>query len=394
MTAHPIKIIFLLRALNYGGAERQLVLLAKGLRERGHDVVVTVFYPGAPLEKELLEAGIRIRSLDKRGRWDIFAFFRRFTRVVWEERPDVMHGYLEDPNIVIALCRPFLPSCRVVWGVRSSTMDHSKYDWVSRLGFTLSCWLAKFADLIIANSYTGREDYLAAGYPEAKTVTIPNGIDTERFRPDPEARRMTRHGWSASADERWIGLVGRLNPQKDHRNFLKAAALLVRERNDVRFVCVGDGPPQEQAALQDFGKALGLTDCLIWGKAQERVSYIYNALDLLVSSSAYGEGFSNVIGEAMACGVPCVATDVGDSGFVMGEFGELVRPKDPEDLKAGMQRALERKLSAREIRQRIIDHFSLGNLVVATERVLLALCGRQADVAVTRRENIPPTSPV
>lgn len=394
MTVHPVKILFLLRALNYGGAERQLIVLAKGLHERGHEVVVAVFYPGAPLEKDLREAGIRIRPLNKRGRWDLFAFLMRYARVVWEESPDVIHGYLEDPNIVIALCRFFLPPCRIVWGVRSSAVDQSKYDWVGRWGFKLSCWLSKCADLIIANSYTGRKDYLASGYPAAKTITIHNGIDIERFRPDPEARRMTRHEWDVRDDETLIGLVGRLNPQKDHRTFLNAVALLMKEEPHARFVCVGDGPVHEQAALQEFGKRLGLADRLIWSRAQERVSRVYNALDLLVSSSAYGEGFSNVVGEAMACGTPCVATDVGDSGFVMGECGELVRPKDPDALKAGMQRALKRRLLRGEIRQRILDHFSLDNLVVATERALLELSQRQPDVAAKRRENVPPIRPL
>ena len=115
---------------------------------------------------------------------------------------------------------------------------------------------------------------------------------------------------------------------------------------------------------------------------------VYNALDLLVNSS-YGEGFSNVLGEAMACGVPCVATDVGDSSLVIGDAGQLVPPKDPAALKTAMQKVLGTKPSAAEIRRRIVEHFSLENLVLATERALLVLCDQRAGAAVPTGHNRP-----
>jgi glycosyltransferase involved in cell wall biosynthesis len=110
----------------------------------------------------------------------------------------------------------------------------------------------------------------------------------------------------------------------------------------------------------------------MWIGMQSQVADAYNALDLLVNSS-YGEGFSNVLGEAMACGVPCVATDVGDSGLVIGDAGWLVPPKDPVALKTAMQRALDRKPCAAEIRRRIVDQFSVNSLVTNTEHVLSTL---------------------
>jgi glycosyltransferase involved in cell wall biosynthesis len=120
---------------------------------------------------------------------------------------------------------------------------------------------------------------------------------------------------------------------------------------------------------------------------QSQVADVYNALDLLVSSSSFGEGFSNVLGEAMACGVPCVATDVGDSGLVIGDVGQLVPPKDPAALKAAIQKVLGRRPTTAEIRRRIVEHFSLEALILKTEQELLALCAEAASNFAANRKH-------
>jgi len=371
-----MKIFFLIRSLGFGGAERQLVLLSKGLHDRGHEVVVATFYSGdgGPLERELLQAGVRIRPLHKQGRWDVVAFLLRLIRVVREERPDIVHSYLPDPNLMGVVLKPLFPTIRIVWGVRTSCMDLSRYDWLDRLSFKLNCWLSRFADAIIVNSHGGREDHITSDYPAEKMVVIHNGIDTERFRPDHEARRSTRLGWNVKDHERLIGIVARLDPMKDHPTFLEAAASIVRKQNNVRFICVGDGPAHYRASLQDLAKTLGLTEHVIWEGAREDVSSVYCAFDLLVSSSSFGEGFSNVIGEAMACGVPCVVTNVGDSAWVVGDQGEVVPPKNPVALMQAIEKLLnQNRYDPAEIRQRVVDQLSVSSLVTNTEQVLNAL---------------------
>ncbi len=368
-----MKILFLFRSLYVGGAERQLVVLSKGLRERGHDVVVALFYSGGPLEKELLNARVRIRALDKRGRWDVFGFFVRLTQVLREERPDILHSYLFDPNLVTLMLMPLIPTTKVVWGIRSSHVDFRQYDWLFKLSFKLNCWLSRFPHAIIANSHVGREYHLALGYPAEKTVVIPNGIDTERFLPDHIARSRIRSEWGLTEQEKLVGLVGRLDPMKDHPTFLRAAATLVNTRKDTRFVCVGGGPSEYRATLQTLAHTLGLKEHVRWVGTRDDMPAVYNALDIAVSSS-YGEGLSNVIGEAMACGVPCVVTNVGDSAWVVGETGEVVPPKDPVMLSDAMTRLLERNPSTpAQIRRRILEQLSTGMLIANTERALLTL---------------------
>ena len=364
-----MKIIFLVRALTYGGAERQLVALAKGLHARGHEVVVAPFYSGAPLEQELLEAGVRIRPLQKRGRWDVLPFLLQLARVMREERPEILHSYLTD--LVTIVLKPWFPSTKIVWGIRSSNMDLSQYDWLSRVSYQLTFRLSRFADAVIANSRSGRDYYIAQGYPRAKVVVIPNGIDTQRFRPDLQARRHVRSEWGIQDHEQVIGIVGRLDPMKDHHTFLHAASLLSQERNHLRFVCVGDGPAEQRDSLHQLTRSLKLAEHVIWSDGRNDMPNVFNALDLLVSSSSFGEGFSNVLAEAMACGVMCVGTNVGDSAWVVGDQGEVVPPKNSAALMAAMEKMLNRKrYDSAQIRQRIVDQFSLNKLVIDTEHVL------------------------
>ncbi|MBK9307111.1 MAG: glycosyltransferase [Nitrospira sp.] len=382
-----MNILFLVRSLDYGGAERQLVILARELHQRGHKVSVAVFYPGGPLESYLKDASVRIISLEKRGRWDVVGFLVRLIRTVRSERPDVLHAYIVD--LMTVFVQPFLRSMKIVWSIRSSNMDYSRYDWLCGASYALSCWFSKSADLIISNSYAGRQDHIADGYPADRTVVISNGIDINRFFPNVEARERMRIQWGVGKDEVVIGLVGRLDPQKDHETFLQAAVLLRQEKTQVRFVCVGDGRSDYRTALQDRAQRLGLSDCVMWVGGQSEMPHIYNALDVLVNSSSYGEGFANVLGEAMACGVPCVATDVGDSGLVIGDTGHLVPPKDPAALKTAILRVLARQPVAAEIRRRIVEHFSVENLVHTTERTLLTLWHLPTSQSITSQEHAP-----
>ena len=203
-----MKIFFLIRSLDCGGAERQLIVLSKGLCERGHDVVISAFYAGAPLEKELGDTKVRILPLKKSGRWDVFGFMLRLIQAVREERPHVLHGYLWDPNLFTVVLKPLFPNIKIVWGIRSSGRDLSKETWLERASIKLNYWLSRFPDAIIANSQVGRDDYVAQGFPGEKMVVIPNGVDTERFRPDHKARRRIRGEWNVTEDIRVVGLVG------------------------------------------------------------------------------------------------------------------------------------------------------------------------------------------
>ena len=382
MSLPPTRIALLIDRLNYGGSERQFVALANGLQQHGHSVVAIVFYANGALEADLRGSGVTIRVLDKQGRWDVVRFAFHLARVLRQEQPRVLHGYAGVANIFAVMLKPFLPGVKIVWGVRASNVPLRLYGWLPPILGRLESALSRYADLIIANSFAGLRHSVSQGYPRRKMVVIPNGIDTNRFVPCAESRARLRQRWGVSTGEKLIGLVGRLDPMKDHHTFLNAAAILDRERSDVRFVCVGDGPAAYRRDLQETGTQLGLDGRLLWIPNQADMPTVYNGLDVLCSSSV-SEGFPNVIGEAMACGIPCVVTTAGDSAQILSQARFTVQAGDPRVLAERLDMLLnsppaEVVRMAAAGRQRIVQEFSIAHLVQATEHTLASLLNGSA----------------
>lgn len=368
------RVVILARKLDPGGAERQLVALAKGLRDRGRDVQVVLFYAGGVYDEELTASGVPVHFVGKRGRWDAVGFLVRLAATLHRLRPEVIYSFLDLPNILSALFSPVTGRPRLVWSIRAAGMEMRHYDWLSRAIPWLEARLSGLADIVVANSHAGAEWATSRGFPGDRLAVVENGIDTARFHPDAVARAKIRNEWSVAPDQLLIGLVARLDAMKDHRNFLQACVLLAGHRKNVRFVCVGGGPAAYLSGLVAFAEQVGIAGRVIWAGAREDMPGICSALDLACSSSAFGEGFSNAIGEAMACGVPCVVTDVGDSAHIVGDLGEVVPSRDAEALARAMGRMLDRLDHepdiGRRVRERIEAEFSLERMVVRTERLL------------------------
>ena len=364
------RLAFLIRDLNIGGAQRQLVELASGMMRAGWPVSVYTFYGGGGLEADLRARGVVVHVLDKHGRWDTFGFWYRMLRALRKDRPDILHSYLGTENILGVTMRPFMRRTRLVWGVRSSNMDYRRYGRLVEALFQVERRLARFADLIICNSSAGKEWSAARGYPVSQMVVIPNGIDSGRFKPDALARAELRREWGVGDGQTLVGIVARLDPKKDHAAFFRAAASVLADTDDVRFVCVGDGPEEYRAALAGLASELRLDGHLIWAGARLDMPRVYNALDLIVSSSSWGEGFPNVVAEAMSSGVPCLVTTAGDSVLVAGDTGWICRPGDVDDLARVLRSAVADRqalhVRGARARERIVREFSVERLVATT----------------------------
>jgi len=363
-----MKIVFLIRSLNFGGAERQLVTLAKGLRQRSYDVRVFVFYPGGVLRKELENAGIDVRDFNKKGRWDICLFLWKLIKAFLSEKPDILHGYLIEPNVIALFFKLFRPRTRVVWGMRATALDYKKYDWFSSWTFRVCRRLSAFADQIIVNSNAGKRFLRVTGFPQKNLIVIQNGIDTDHFRPDSRSRVRTRTAWNIRDEEILIGMVARFDPMKDQENFIEAAHILEKEFPKVRFACIGKGGGTYFNYIERCAERLQLKRKIIWAGEVGDVVSVYNALDIACLSSAFGESFPNVVAEAMACGVPCVATDVGDTAEIIEEFGIVVPPQRPELLASGIRNLIKRLESEGPslqagARERIVSRFSKDIMV-------------------------------
>ena len=379
-----MRILFLTASLEAGGAERQLSVLARGLHVRGHDVRVLTFYDRGRLKDELVAAGVSVQSLGKSGRWDLIGLLPRLISAIRAAQPDIVHSYLTVPNIAAALIRPLLGVRVLVWGIRYADLDLAAYDRITRLTYRWQPRLARCADLVIANSEAGRTMALREGYPAARLAVVANGIDTEYFRPDIADRAATRAGWGLAAHARAIGVAARFDPMKDHATFLRAAAALSATDDTLRFVCLGGGLDVQLQALRALAGELGIADRVFWTGPVADMAAAWRALDLCVLSSAYGEGFPNVVAEAMASGLRCAVTDVGDAATIVGETGRVVPPRDPAALAAAC-RALLDTTDGADPRTRIVENFGVSQLIAQSEalltRTLARMPGRTACAA-------------
>jgi len=366
-----IRILFLTRTLGIGGRERQLVTLVKGLDKTRFDVTVVTFYDGGEFGDELKQApGVQALSLCKKGRWDLGAFALRLPAVMRKVRPHIVHGYGMVANELSWLMGR-LYRARVVWGMRTLAPEISTQDRLLRILNKLRLGERLFSrvDLIIVNSQAGFRSLVSRGYPGQRMSVIPNGIDTDYFSPIEEFEKEAIHKrWGVSSDCLVVGLIARINPNKGHQTFLRAAALLRDLYPTVRYVCVGSGPDAYITEQQALSQELGIADRVVWAGWEQDMPLVYNSINIANTISEEREGFPNAVAEAMACGIPCVVTDVGDAAFIVGDTGTVVPVKDPASLARAWERLLmisadERRAMGVLARQRIQTQFSVPTLI-------------------------------
>lgn len=365
------------RNLGFGGAEMLVVAVGAGLKGRGHDVRVVTFYDNNPLGSQLTERGVPVECLGKRGRWDIARFGCSFLSAVRRFQPDILYTVLPDSNLVALTARLAKPSLKLIWGVSVAYLDLRPYDFVTRTSYWLEARLARLADLVISNSNAGLKAAISRGFPSKAMRVVPNGVDLDHYRPDPLARRRLRAEWHIGGYERLVGMIGRLDPQKDIPTFLAAAQAVVRSDKSLRFVIVGDGPAEYRAELQTLCAKLGLTDRTLWIPARPDIDAVYNALDLMVISAS-AEGTSYALVQAMACGTSAVVTQAGDNWLAIGSWGEVAPRRDSTALADAVRRqlarlAIDHDRIAAGCRQHIRDNFSIEALVVKTEALMLSV---------------------
>jgi glycosyltransferase involved in cell wall biosynthesis len=376
--AQRTRILILVRALEAGGAERQIVNLARHIDRERFELAIATFYDDIRLPSDLNVEGLTVFSLHKAGRWDMAGFLWRYGALLRRWRPDVVHGFMEVANLTALAGRLLAPAHRVVWGIRRSGMDAANYDWSRRLLYGLEAGLARFADLIVANSNAGRDDLIARGVAADRLTVVSNGIDVDRYSRSPEGRASFRAEIGVSDDTALIGMLARHDPKKDHATFVRAAARLHRQDHGVRFVLVGRPVGDSQARLQALAARLGVGGAVSFLDQRSDTDAVLSGFDIATLSSAYGEGFPNVLAEAMAVGTLVATTDTGDAARIAADIGEVVPPADPVALADAWARLL--RLPADEARARtdagvrhIREQFAVGRMVADMQDIYTRL---------------------
>jgi glycosyltransferase involved in cell wall biosynthesis len=374
-----VKVVHLITGLYTGGAEMMLWKLLSAMdRRRFPSVVVSLLEPG-PVGDRIRGLGIAVHTLGmSRGRPSARGLLR-LRRLLADERPAVLQTWMYHANLLGEVARWGSPVGHTVWNIRGASPDLSgsrMTSWTIRAGAVLS----RSPSAVVTDSGAGQSGHAALGYRPRRWAVIPNGFDLERFRPDPSARRSLREELGLPGDAFLIGLAGRYDPQKDHPTFFRAAALLAERHPQVHFVLAGrdvvPGNPDLTRLID--GPAVARPFHLLGERTD--MPRIMAALDILSSSSAYGEGFPNVVGEAMACGAPCAVTDVGDSAAVVADTGVVVPPRDATALAAGWARLVEagadgRRRLGEAARQRVRDNYSLERVAGLYESLYSSLGG-------------------
>ncbi|MDQ7990087.1 MAG: glycosyltransferase [Candidatus Dactylopiibacterium sp.] len=355
------RVLFVTSGLGVGGAERALETLLPGLRARGLELAVVSLRGPQEVGARLRAAGITVHELGMAPSRPSLRGLLALWRVTRAWRPDVLQGWMYHGNLAAQLARLAAPRARVVLGIHQ-TLTRLEFERpATRAVIRADAWLSRFAARVLYVAQAAVSGHEAAGYVR-RAVVLPNAIDTTRFRPDAQARAAVRSGLGLAPDARLVGLVGRLHPAKNHAGFLRAAAMVAAECPHARFLLVGAGVEPATPALAPLLEAPALRGRVFAVGAQADVPRWLAACDLSVLSSLQ-EALPNVVSEAMSCGLPCVVTDVGDAGRMIGDTGWLVPPDDDDALAYAMLRALAEDAPAHArrgeaARARALAHFA------------------------------------
>lgn len=373
-----MKILHVITGLDVGGAETMLYRLATRMDPaRFQSRVVSLIAPG-PMGEKLLSAGIPVDSLGMRRGIPSPAGLFRLVRLLRDWRPDLVQTWLYHADLAgLAAARLAFPlggGPKVAWNIRCSYMALDEYRRLTGMTLRLCAALSRFPDAVLTNSHEARRFHTELGYQPKRFEVIPNGFDTDRFRPDPATRQAVREELDIPPHAPVIGHVARFDPMKDHRTFIESAALASSQVPEAVFLLVGRGVDYDNLDLARWLSVSGIDpgNIRLLGERTD-VARLMTAMDVHVSSSL-GESFPNVVGETMACGVPNVVTDVGDSALLVGDTGRVVAPGDASALGEAMaDLAQQSKNNTQNIhpgsRKRIIDTFSLADTVAKFEKL-------------------------
>jgi glycosyltransferase involved in cell wall biosynthesis len=342
-----IKVIHLIPSLSYGGAESMLVkLISSSDRSLLSHVVVSMTSRG-PLTKDIENAGVPVIALGMPSGIPHPAGLWRLHALLSHESPDVLSTWLYHADLLGSLAATMARVPAVVWNVQCADLDLREHPWHLRWTVRILGPMSHWPSAVVVNSRAGQLASERLGYRPRRWELIPSGFDLERFAPREGARSEVRATLQIPSSSRLVGIVARYHPMKDHLMFLSAAARVHAVQPDVHFVLAGRGVDDRNATLTRRVAECGLSSCVHLVGVWPDVAQLLAGLDIACCSS-YSEAFPNAIGEAMACGIPCVSTEVGDCATLVGDTGALVPARNPEAFASALIRLLEMPASARQ----------------------------------------------
>lgn len=362
-----MKIFHVITGLNNGGAESSLYRLTTADSYNQH-IVISLTDMGIYGER-LSQAGLHVDALHmKRGSISPLSVFKLFA-LIKSVKPDVVQTWMYHADLIGGIAARLAGTKAIAWGVRNSTLDSCTTSRSTRLVAKICAFISKVIPTKITTCSTNaKQVHIELGYHADKFAVIPNGYDLKKLFPDSDSRALCKSKWGFSQEDIIIGVVARWDPQKDHKNLVNALGKL--SATNLKCVFIGTNMDANNTDLVNMVSASGASKSIYLMGPTTEIALVMNGLDLHILPSAYGEAFPNVVAEAMACGTPCIATDVGDAEFIIGDTGWIVPPCDSDALANAIQSALDQmgniemwKQKQMQCAQRITDLFSIEKMV-------------------------------
>jgi glycosyltransferase involved in cell wall biosynthesis len=364
-----MKILHIITGLGLGGAETVLFRLVSNTNDKDSTSVITLGQGGVYADR-IKELGVDVYSLNMpKGRPSISGLLNLY-RYIKSFSPDVIQTWMYHADLIGGIIGRLAGAKTIIWGIRNSNLDPTAIGnntrRVAKLCALLSPWIPSS---IISCSQTAVGSHVRMGYAANKFMVIPNGYDHNYFIPNPDAGAKLRKELGVPNDISVLGMVARFDPQKDHSNLISALALLKKKNSSFACLLVGGDMEDNNSVLRQLLNNADINDSVQLLGPRSDIVAVMNALDINILSSL-GEGFPNVIAEAMACGTPCVATDVGDARLIIEDEGWVVPPQDSNALATAIEAAILEKDSdtnawARRkemCRSKIVNNYSIDSM--------------------------------
>ncbi|HLQ82381.1 MAG TPA: glycosyltransferase [Pseudogracilibacillus sp.] len=350
-----IKITHIITGLNIGGAEKMLYKLLQNMNEKNYKIEVIVLQDKGFYGPKIEELGIKVHEIKMKNipRVKDIMKIRKLIK-----NADVVQSWMYHADLINYLATRFLKK-KVIWGIRRTNLNKKENKKSTLLIAKLNALLSRRANLVISCSIAAKKTHINFGYSENKVIVIPNGFEMDKIYKDIVARSEIRDEMEIE-NKQVILSIGRWNIAKDHKNLIHAYKKV--ENTNTHLVLIGPNITEDNVELIEIIKESKIKNYSLLGP-QSNINDYLSAADIYVSSSK-SEGFPNVIGEAMACELPCVVTDAGDSEYIVGDVGITVPIENSEELAKGIEEMLsltneERKKLGKKSRKRIKDNFDI-----------------------------------
>jgi glycosyltransferase involved in cell wall biosynthesis len=364
-----MKILHIINTLKPDGAQSVLYQLLTNWADDSDQHMVISLRERGLLAAKIESAGIPVQHVDINPRWANPLKLLKLVHMVRAWQPDLVQTWLYHSDLLGGIATRLACPAPIVWGVHHTTTGRDSVSRSAWYVIHILSWLSPNIPTRIINcSHSAMQTHISLGYPTDKMIVILNGIDTARFQPDPTASSILKNELQLPNNTRLIGMFARYHPQKDHPTLLRAAALMVKRNPYVHFVLAGENINPTNQNLQKIIAEENLQNNVHLLGIRQDIPLLAAGLDIVTLSSSYGEALPQTIGEAMACGIPCVATDVGDIARLVANSGIIVQPEKPQQLADAWQKILE--LPADEYkclsvlaRKRILENYQADQMV-------------------------------